>query len=522
MANLTTSITARGANNHHNFELTITEVGKSIENNTSDIYFKFRIYNGGYWDWNSWGERIKYTLQIGDNTYTGYIPRYDVNDDRTLKEGTIYSLKHNNDGSKTLNFSFKVEDTTGQGYTCGDADASGSLALTQLHKAPLITNCVITEENASLKTLGVRDEEIVPYMSKKKFVLEADLSDGATLKKVKIYNSDNSFSGESSNYTVNVDLTNKNISYSYNEVYQRIISDISAEVIDNKDASGRIAVYWNTVIPYFKPNIETTNSNIRRKTDNQTNLTDNKATITIKGSFYKVNDAIGNNNTITVKYKVWEDGKSEPTDYSTILTGITRNENNITVSYDIINIDYVKKYHYKLLLTDKYNYSSNEVTGDIPIGVALWTEYKDRVDFLSATIGDKPIQLGLEIAHLYLNNATLNHTAWDGATLPFGSSGTFYTTNNDYFTTSDNNYIKTKVAGRYLILFNMSANNGTNECDIFLVGNNSLSYRVDSYVSTSNGMRVLDLPANQTLSLRANTGITSLKIYHADILVIKI
>ena len=138
-------------------------------------------------------------------------------------------------------------------------------------------------------------------------------------------------------------------------------------------------------IPYFKPTLEKTSTTIKRKSGGGVNLTDNKAVINVKGLIYKGSDLVGNNNSVKqLGYKIWEKGTREPTSY-TSLTG-TLSGNNVTVSNVIINnIDFTKVYNYKIILKDNYDYSY-EIEDSVPTGEPIFTEYKDRVDFLKLTI----------------------------------------------------------------------------------------------------------------------------------------
>ena len=49
-------------------------------------------------------------------------------------------MTHNNDGSKSIGFSFSVTDNSGQSYTCGNASASGSMALSTIARKSTINS----------------------------------------------------------------------------------------------------------------------------------------------------------------------------------------------------------------------------------------------------------------------------------------------------------------------------------------------------------------------------------------------
>lgn len=128
------SITANGSKGHHKFTLDVTETSFNSDSNTSEVSYTFKIspiVNG--YNWSSWGSAISYAIAIDGTNYTGTIPNYDGYSTVTLKSGT-QTITHNEDGTKTINFSFSVSDTSGASYTSGTASASGSLVLTPLSR----------------------------------------------------------------------------------------------------------------------------------------------------------------------------------------------------------------------------------------------------------------------------------------------------------------------------------------------------------------------------------------------------
>lgn len=133
------SISANGSNGHHKFTLTVTESSTSTANNTSSVSFSFVLSPiQTTWNWELWGANINYTVTINGVKYTGSIANYDGYSSVTLKSGTL-SVAHNDDGKKTISYSFSVTDTSGQTYTCGNASSSGSLALTNIPRYLSIT-----------------------------------------------------------------------------------------------------------------------------------------------------------------------------------------------------------------------------------------------------------------------------------------------------------------------------------------------------------------------------------------------
>ena len=142
------SISSNGSKGHHKFTLTVTDKlgDNSIRDNTSSVSFSFVISSlGGGWNWEQWGSNITYVVTINGTKYSGSIASYDGYSDVTLKSGTL-SVAHNSDGNKSISFSFSVTDTSGQSYTCGDASASGSLALTTIPRYLSITSLNVSSK----------------------------------------------------------------------------------------------------------------------------------------------------------------------------------------------------------------------------------------------------------------------------------------------------------------------------------------------------------------------------------------
>ena len=149
------SISSNGSNGHHKFTLNVTNKleDNSIRNNTSTVSFSFVLSSlGGGWNWEQWGANITYVITINGTKYTGSIANYDGYNDVTLKSGTL-TVEHNADGNKTISFVFSVTDTSGQTYTCGNAGASGSMALATIPRYANITSFAVFQ----------RDETSVTY-----------------------------------------------------------------------------------------------------------------------------------------------------------------------------------------------------------------------------------------------------------------------------------------------------------------------------------------------------------------------
>lgn len=384
-------LTANGSKGHHKFTLEVVEKVKddSILTNTTYVDYTFKIspLSSG-WDWNSWGSRISYTITIGDNTYTGTIPAYDGSSTVTLKYANNIPIVHETDGTKTIEVGFDVSDSTGQNYTCGTASNSTTMALTTLHKAPEISQLQITAENNTKLTniTGFQNNVVVQYLSNKTFRITATTYDSATITKYEIYHNGVKI-GESNTNTVNVNFAS--VGELQTTVYSYEVVPIVAKVIDSLGGVGEYSTGFS-VIKYTKPTIQKTISTIKRKTGSGTVLTDNKCLLNFTGSIYKGDDIVGNANSQQLQYKIWNGTEPSYTNLSSTL-----NSGVVTkVDYEISNVLYTKSYDYKIKIKDAFidSNTSDYVKSDrVATGKALWSEYKDRVDFAKLTIDSKEI-----------------------------------------------------------------------------------------------------------------------------------
>lgn len=132
------SINANGSRGHHKFTLNVNETGVNTGNNTSTVSWSFvlsPIQTG--WDWNVSG--ISYSINVDGNVKNGTIQSYNGSSTVTLASGTK-TITHNNDGSKSISFSFSVSDRANKTYTPGNASKSGSLTLTKINRYPTLTS----------------------------------------------------------------------------------------------------------------------------------------------------------------------------------------------------------------------------------------------------------------------------------------------------------------------------------------------------------------------------------------------
>jgi len=386
-------MTINGSTNNSawTYKLEATETGTSLANRTSTVMVKAYLGRANSQSYLGGNYSVSVTCAGQTQTQSGNIayPTY-INGGAWLELKTFTFTVSNTGNPTTINISSSF--SSGD-FTPSSASASGSMQLTVLHLSPEIGIATMAETNAVLTALSIPDTTIVRYLSKKTITLSATAYDSATLKyRLRHFNTD---------YALPSATTFQN-SASFSTDYTAhdiMITDGKAQIIqDVGDSLNGLTTDWVYVtisgtnqkpngIAYTKPNLERTSTGIKRKSGNGTNLTDNKAELNLVGNIYKENDLIGNNNSITqIGYKIWEDGTSEPANY-TLLTP-TISGGSVTVGgLEISNIDFTKIYNYKIILTDNYGYSATIDDGVVPLGQATWSEYADRVDFLKITVG---------------------------------------------------------------------------------------------------------------------------------------
>ena len=379
-----TTINGSTSSSNWTYKLEVDEISTNVENNTSQVrvrgYLGRPSGNGGY----GYSGDYNYIVQIDDSS------EHKRSDSRYQSEGAIagggwssqalfdetFTIKHNTDGTKTIKV---YAEMTTSNFSPSSATATGSVVLSQLHKAPNITSVSMSESNTQLSGLGVANDTIVQYLSNKKITINTSTYDNATIKNYSIYHN---------NVLIGTSTTNE-IAANFASVAELMDSgtgSVGLLVAVTDSLGGYSTKIFNfPVIKYTRPSIEFTSTNIRRKTGNGTVLTDNKVSLNFVGTCYKGNDVIGNANKPTVQYKIWNN--TEP-NYSTLTTP---NTVNVTIKdFEISNIEYTEVYDYKIKIYDVFTTTESSInlkTDKVPTGVSVWTEYKDRVDFIKATIG---------------------------------------------------------------------------------------------------------------------------------------
>lgn len=376
------------------YKLEVTETSTSILDRTSTIQVK--AYLGRASSTSYIGGNYSNTINItgtSSQTQSGTIPypTY-INAGGWYELGTFTFTVPNNDNPTIVNISATMSSSD---FTPSYANASGNMQLTVLHLNPAILTAQMEETNQDLIDLGLPNTTIVQYLSQKTITLRATTSDDATpYYRLEHFNTDYTIPAQANTYQASNVF---NTDYTQNDVV--INSSGKAKIIQRiKDSMNGMNSDWLFVtisgqitepngIAYTKPSIERTSTTIKRKSGNGTNLTDNKAELNLKASFYKENNIIGNNNSITaIGYKIWATDETEPVNYTSITPTISGGEITVT-NLEISNVNFIKVYNYKIIVTDYYGYSAIIDDGIVPLGQPTWTEYKDRVDFLQLTVG---------------------------------------------------------------------------------------------------------------------------------------
>ena len=412
------------------YKLEVNEIATSVQNRTSTIEVKAYLGRTRSRSWVAGDFSGNIVVAGQTQNMSGTIP-YQT----WLNAGEYYNLAtktfvvSNVDNPTTITISSTMSSSS---FTPSYGSANGSMQLTILHLNPVIETADMVETNSVLTALSVPNTTIVQYLSKKTITLHGTAYDDATIDKYRLrhfntnYNIPSATTYQSSN-VFNTDYTTNDISIGSGKA--NIIQDIG----DTLSGTSTDWVYVNiggevqkpNGIAYTKPTIEKTNTSIKRKSGGGTTLTDNKAVLNLKATYYKENDIIGNNNNIQqIGYKIWESGTSEPASYTTLTP--TTSGGNITITdFEISNVVYTKTYNYKIILKDRYNYQDTIDNGIIPTGQSVWTEYKDRVDFLKLTVNNyNPFEYSTNetIVGKWINDKPIYRKVIDIGTLPNNST----------------------------------------------------------------------------------------------------
>lgn len=388
------TISANGSKGHHYFSLNVTESYTSGNSSYMSGSFSLGPLQAG-WDWNNWGDRISYSFNIGSNQFTGSIPRYDGSSVLYLQTFNNVEIPHESNGKKTIYISFIVTDTTGANYTSGNASARDTMTLTELHKAPEITQFEITEGDQTLVSRGITNQ-LVNRASNKIIEIQQQfitLYDNATISKIEVFGENFKFEFTGDQTFLPCNFYNIDFIYhettAYGDEYKYAVL-LGVRITDSLGGVGEVAFNY-PFIYYQPPNIVETQSSVKRNGQ----LT-GKANLNLLVNF--TNSKIGNaQNTISsFMLKYWEINTTEPDAYMIEIPSSAYTIDNNTISIynwsisnngvEITNLDKSKAYYFKIVLRDSIN-NSYDITLLCSKGEWVMAKFKDRVDFQKITVG---------------------------------------------------------------------------------------------------------------------------------------
>lgn len=383
-------ITINGKTNNAQwaYKTVVTETAVDPVNKTSTV--KVEHFLGRTYDTSFFAGTYSQTFEAGGQTHTDrgvYKSSGDIDKGKFVSMGShTFVIKQT---TTPLTITVKSSYST-SAFVPNNSSATGTVTLSKLHEAPVPSIDDIVEKNTTLTNNGVAHETFVPYLSKKEFKISAATYDNAKVTKYAVHNSTENYTSTSTPITI--DFAAKNLLWGL-DGNNNPVARFSFSAWDDTGSKGTTAFNSYTVIPYNKPNLISTSSNIKRN-----GQISGKANLNLTGTFY--NGKIGTkNNTITLSFKYWKQGASEPTTYYSIpSSAYTISGNTITISnWNIakngtvvtdINKDSI--YKFKVKAVDTFN-SSTEIELVCPKGEWLMAKFKDRIDFRKITIQGSPI-----------------------------------------------------------------------------------------------------------------------------------
>lgn len=395
----------------YRIELKVIESNTNISTNTSDVDYELAAYKSSGSGYYALNKTNPIKVVIDGATIVNKNIAYDFRNTTkiVLASGTVRDIQHNADGTKTIQCSGYFKDNEN---SLGSATASGSLTLTQLHKAPVPSIVSIYEQDNLLRRLGLTNT-FVANVSSKSFTLSAEPYDEAQIESYTLTNGSNSVTTSTSNVVFNFKL------YPLTIINNKVPIVVTAT--DDMGGVGSTTIEYENYIPYFKPTL--IQSNLKTPRDGQ--LT-GKAKLIANGTYFN-----GNVGTISVtpivRYRYTEKGTNNFSNWietiPTYQNGTWELEADIGAERGTSEtppsnwFDPEKMYEVQVIIIDTlqtqltiqdfgYVYTSTILLGD-----AIMTKYKDRVDFKKITINGEEITFPKV---LYQGNAsatlTLNDT----------------------------------------------------------------------------------------------------------------
>lgn len=321
-------------------------------------------------------------------------------------------------------------------FTPNSGSSSGSVTLSKLHEAPVLSEVQWVEQNPLLVGANLQADYFVPYLSRKKATVSALLYDDATIKETRIINEDNIYkSATSTPNVVEIDLTKNTLYTFYYEPTKTVVPKLSIGFTDSTDATSEWAYPYTYFIPYEKPSLKPTASSVKRN-----GQITGKAKLNLTGTFY--NGKIGTvDNNVTLSFKYWRSGTTEPTTYHVIPQKETVNgyesevyrfDGNNIIMYmpwevkidgeEITDLDRSYTYKFKIKVEDSFG-SIDEMELTCPKGDWLRAIFKDRIDFSRITKNGVDVatieDIRKNIIQVRINSdPTLSWSAWTDVEVP--------------------------------------------------------------------------------------------------------
>ena len=371
------------SSNAYAMKFTVSLDAQNVSGNYSTITITSYMKTlGNSWGWSGFNKIYmeRYTKANSESNYTSRnstqlrsLPTNNANNWVNCGSWTG-NIQHRSDGRCSLYVKNHLLTATSSsyGYIPRDTEqTSEELILNPLHKSPLISITGITELNNSLS--GVPNDTFVQHLSKKRFTLSTTLYDSATIRGITVSNGETSVTGTANPLTL--DFTNKTLYTTAN------ILPIKAVISDSMNSTGETTVNYSNYILYIKPTITPTLTTTKRN-----GQLSGKVLLNLIATFF--NGTIGNTtNALTVKYRFWKRGTTEPSAWITIpSSSVSVSGNNVSVSnYEIGSTDtsasnyfnFENAYDIRIQINDAF-YSDSTLKG-ITVGEAVWDELKDRL-----------------------------------------------------------------------------------------------------------------------------------------------
>lgn len=336
----------------------------------------FDVYEGGY----TWNERN--SPQSVTDTWTIQV------------EASATSIP----------FQFWVERSGGNAGTLYELELNATIPIG--HIKPTISGYTITETNPLLVNAGLSNNVFVTNLSIKRFNINYQLYEGATLYRALV---GNKMKYMYSNTTLPIDIDYRQNALFIDENNKTPFWVAIDDTYQNQHTrtaytNAGTTQYGTLIYDYYDyinyTPISLTETSTTAKRDGQVS---GKVNLNVNGTYFT--GTIGNISQATykpvIKYKFWRADGTEPSTYAYTIPSTNISISGTTFSVtdyaigstnpsatNYFDPDYA--YRIKIQVDDNFStYYSQEKS--IPVGEATWTEYPNHVDFKAITIGSNPI-----------------------------------------------------------------------------------------------------------------------------------